>query len=162
MKNWIPFLSLTVISINAHAESFIKYGIGVAGSAKDSIAESKTIALGYKEKLLGAFAYQLEGGFWTDSRKDLGRTGSAFASSSLGLNIEAGYFYTHAFCGPAVITDKDSMLGGHFQFNNDIGLGVKDKDGYSMGVNYKHISSAGIFTPNQGRDFLTIKLGVPF
>jgi len=162
MKNWMTSLIMLAISTSAQAESYFKYGLGIFNSAKDNKVETKTIAIGQSEKWLGALLTQYEGGIWTDSRSDLGRSGSGYFGISVGLDVQAGYIYSQALWGVAGISHIDSMLGGHLQFNNDLGLGIRDCNGYSIGMNYKHISSAGIFTPNQGRDFLMIKMGIPW
>jgi hypothetical protein len=54
------------------------------------------------------------------------------------------------------------MLGGPFQFNHDFLLGVRGDNGALIGLDLKHMSSAGIEKPNVGRDFLLIHVELPF
>jgi hypothetical protein len=162
MKKYMSTFLLLLLATTSHAETYFKYGLGVFNSARDNRAEVKTFALGHQEKILNSVVYQFEGGMWADSRGDLGRKSSGFGNMSIGLDVQAGYVYTQALWGLGFITTTDSMLGGNFQFNNDLGVGIRDQKGYAIGLNYKHMSSAGIYDVNAGRDLLYIKMGFPF
>ena len=159
MRKWI--LSLLLITVPVQADSIVKYGLGVGSSAKNSNTEVKTISIAYQENAFGPIIYQLEGGIWTDSRSDVKRKGSGFGDAGIGFNIDAGNLYCQTVVALAIITDTDSMLGSHFQFNNDLAIGLKDRDGNSIGLNYKHISNAGLVSPNIGRDFIMMRLAIP-
>lgn len=140
----------------------LKYGVGVAESAKDGHSETKTMSFAYRNSIMGPFVYVVNTGFWTDTRSDLNRHGSLFGSIGPGLYVDAGSVYGEASCGLGVISQKDSMLGGRFpQFDNNMGVGIKDKNNYAIGLNYHHVSSAGIEKPNRGRDFIEVKLTFP-
>lgn len=65
----------------------------------------------------------------------------------------------HIAMGPGYLQNPDQVLGGHFQFSLEGGLGISDKNVY-LGLAWKHLSSAGIEVPNQGRDFIVIQLRV--
>lgn len=142
--------------------AYFKYGLGIFNSAKNSKAEVKMVSVGHQSPIFGYMIKQWEVGGWMDSRSDLGRKSSGFANGSIGVNIDIGNFYAQSLWGAGVVTTRDSMLGGNFQFNQDLGLGLKDSRGVGIGLNYKHISSAGIFKPNEGRDFFAIKLTIPW
>lgn len=106
--------------------------------------------------ILGAYSSN-EFGFWVDNRP--GMNTSAFIKSQVGIqpgNTEG--LFGKVFIGPAIITSTDAALGGHIQFSEDIGLGVRDKD-TMMSITYSHFSSAGLSSPNHGKDFLTFELG---
>ena len=139
---------------------FLKYGVGFGSSAKERAVEVKTASIG-KQRQFFIFIDQWEVGGWFEQSNDPSRKSSGFIDYSVGLNVDAGYLYVQSLWGVAAITTKDSYLGGNFQFNQDFSLGVKDARGVAIGLNYKHMSSAGIFTPNVGRDFISIRLGVP-
>ena len=62
------------------------------------------------------------------------------------------------FTGPALISIPDSYLGGPFQFMSDVHWGVQDMDLNYIGVYYRHISSAGLETPNVGRDIVGLEI----
>ncbi len=154
--------ALTVPVEKLHAETIFKYGLGVFNSAKDSAAETKFASLAYQDEFLGLFIYQFEGGFWYDTREDMGRRSSAFAGASIGVDVDVRPFFAQWLVGPSVISTKDSYLGGPLQFNNDVAFGLRDHRGNSVGIGYKHLSSAGIFEPNKGRDFLMLRIGIPW
>lgn len=144
-------------------ETYFKFGVGVFNSAKDSRAESKVAAIGHQNSLFSKyFLQQFEAGAWNDSRKDLGRKNNAYASYSVGLPIEIGNFYTQYLVGVALFVTTDSYLGGIGQFCQDVGVGFVGDNGNRIGIGYKHISSAGVFSPNIGRDYVMLKMGVPF
>jgi len=147
---------------NGDTNAYFKYGLGVFNSAKNSKVEVKMVSFGHQDPFFGYMIRQWEVGGWMDSRSDLGRKSSGFANGSIGVNIDVSRFYAQSLWGLGVVTTKDSMLGGNFQFNQDLGIGLKDARGMAIGLNYKHISSAGIFKPNQGRDFMSIKLSIPW
>ena len=156
----IPTLALAQDK-DLETQSFFKYGVGVFNSAENSSVEVKTLSFGRQQPLGSIFIWQYEGGFWSDARTDVGRSGSGFVNASAGLNVNFGYMYTQSLWGVAYMTSPDSFLGSHEQFNQDFSAGVKDGRGVSIGLNYKHMSSAGIFMPNQGRDFMSVRLGFP-
>lgn len=140
--------------------SFFKYGVGTFLPDQKSKAEVKLFAVGYQNELL-FLDYKLETGLWADSGGS-NRSSAGFGAASLGLEPHLGVFYIHSFWGLAFITDTDSMLSTHYQFMQDLGLGVGDNRGIRVGVGYKHISNAGIKSPNRGRDFLYINLQIPW
>lgn len=147
--------------IKSEAGSFARYGLGVFDSADYGRASVKTVSFGYQEKIFGSIYKQFEAGLWTDSSGH-GRTGSGFGSASLGLDVSPGDITLRCSGGLAAITSPDSMLGGWFQFTQDFLFGVHDRQGNLIGINYKHISSAGIYHPNMGRDFVTIQAEIPW
>lgn len=164
MKLLKLIFALFPLAINmCNADSFARIGVGVGNSGVGSISETKIISFGWHDKLFGPFFQQIEGGAWFDSRDDLGRKSSAFGGYSLGMHVQTvtGVYASYSV-GPAVISHTDALLGGNFQFNNDFGFGISDESGYKIGLNYKHLSSAGIFKPNYGRDFLMLKLSIPW
>ncbi len=146
----------------SQSQSFFKYGLGLFNSAKDSAVEVKTLSIGRQKQMGSHFVWQWEAGVWSDSRRDQGRSSSFFGNMGMGLNVDAKNVYAQALWGIAAISNTDAYLGGRAQFNQDFSIGLKDSKGVRIGVSYKHISSAGIFEPNIGRDFATIRLAVPW
>jgi hypothetical protein len=54
-------------------------------------------------------------------------------------------------------------LGGAFpQFHGELYGGLRDSQGNGIGIKYNHFSSAGLVTPNQGRDFVLLELSVKY
>jgi hypothetical protein len=163
------FIRLLVItgtllfSLPAKTDTIFRYGLGIAGSAQDSSTETKFASLSYQDEWFARFlVYQYEGGFWTDTRQDLGRNGSWFGSAQGGIKVSPGSFQVSWLVGPTLITNTDSMLGGAFQFNNELNLALQDGTGASIGLSLKNFSSAGIYKVNQGRDFLLLRMAIPW
>lgn len=162
MKTKLLALWALMYSTIAQAESFLGYGLGIFGSAQYTPAETKVLTLGYRDDFVFGLKKQWEIGAWFDSAGH-GRSGSGIFSYQIGLEVTPGVFVLRSMHGLAYITNPDAYLGGSFpQFNHDIYLGVRDDRDRAIGLKYKHISSAGIFSPNMGRDFMMVELGVPW
>lgn len=161
--NILLLLLLTTLNLKAD-ETIFKYGLGIFNSAKDSKAEMKQISVAKQYSLLkGYVIQQVEIGGWIDSRRDLGRKDSGFGSYSLGIPVDFDVLFLQPLWGIGLITSPDSMLGGRFpQFFHNFTVGIKDSKGNSIGVNYSHVSSAGLYKINKGRDVLSVRLGLPF
>ena len=147
-------------------EEYIRYGIGVSHSGEGA---TKVVGIGTSDKLLPGerfsfLAYQFEGGYWFDTQASKGRKSSGYGSAEVGMKVHAGPFAMSSFHGPGFITATDSFLGSIPQFFHDVNLGLEDdRNGATISVGYKHISNAGLFSKiNRGRDFMTIKLSVPW
>lgn len=135
-------------------ETFLGYGLGAFNSN-----DTKVLNLGYREDIWEGIYWQYKGGFWIDTSGGPGRSGSIYLSSGPGLMIDLNPIEIRNGIGLAMITNPDSYLGGPFpQFNEELYIGVRDKKGNGIGIQYEHISSAGIWQPNMGRDFLMIQL----
>ncbi len=138
-----------------------KYGLGLVD---DSLtAQVKTFSF-RQEKELGLFDAHtaLEGGVWTDVGTEAGRKPAVYGKLQLGIRPEAGSTYFKAFWGVAALSSKDSQLGGYFpQFALDTGFGFQGRGSF-VGLNYSHISSAGLVLPNKGRDFFCFESGIFF
>lgn len=133
--------------------------LGVFNSGKSSLSESKFANVGYRTSL-GLFKQQVEVGGWID-RVGQGRADSAYAAYQIGWEVD-GPLIARIMTGPAMMTTPDVYLGGRFEFKEDLYLGEEDKAGRMIGVKYNHLSSAGIYTPNIGRDFMGLEIGMRF
>jgi Lipid A 3-O-deacylase (PagL) len=150
-----------LISTSSLAGSFGKYGIGVSNTAQYGNAASKTFSLGYNEQWWGPLIHQYELGLFTDSSGH-GREASAYGFYSVGIEVNADPLVLRSLWGAGLISSPDALLGGRFQFTQDLLLGIRGKNGNLIGLDYKHISSAGIYKPNKGRDYLTIQVEIPW
>lgn len=148
------------ISLSAHAdETFFSFGVGVANSAKHSSGETKVGNIGIRNEIYQGIYWQWKAGFYGDGSGDPTRKGSGYASVGPGMLIDLRPLELRAGYGIAAITTPDSYLGGRFpQFQGEIYIGLRDRRGNGIGVQYEHISSAGLVTPNQGRDFTVLQL----
>jgi len=161
----IGYLVGTVIGIllsvmydaNAYDEVFIKYNVNVANG---SVADAKALGFGYVTDL-SVFKVKYEAGHIFDHRR--GAKDSYFGFVGLGIQPEFGPVFINFFQNIGGITTIDKYLGGHFQFNEELGLGVKDqRTKVAMSLFYSHISNAGIRQPNMGKDFGGLKITLPW
>lgn len=150
-----------LISTNSEAGSFGKYGVGILSTAEYGPEAAKFISMGYVGDWFGPFIHQYEVGIFADSSGH-GRRSSGLGFYSVGVEVNPGYLLLRSMWGVGAITSPDSMLGGWFQLTQDLTLGFKDNKGKAIGLNYKHISSAGIYDPNKGRDFITVVVEIPW
>lgn len=134
------------------------YGVGVFQKESKSFADVKLFNIGTQWDLYKLFKQKFEAGVWTDVKFE-NRRSSGYAAYSVGIRVEPQFLYVESYWGAGLITHTDGMLSTNIQFMNDTGIGVQDNAGRFIGINYKHISNAGISYPNLGRDFLTIKVG---
>lgn len=151
-------LLMLIFSTPSYASYYGSYGVQVLQKEHSGFADVKLFNIGYQTSLYKIFAQKAELGVWSDV-KFPGRSSSGYGAYSVGLRIEPGSLYLESYWGLCAITHTDTMLGSNFQFKNDTGIGIEDAAGRFIGINYSHISNAGILLPNLGRDFLAIKIG---
>jgi len=157
---FLPVLAL-MAATSVRADVGIRYGLGVLNSAKSSPTEVKIIGLNYTEKLGKSFFVKTEVGYFIDSSGSSSRKSSAYGNTSLGIEVSPSFLLLRGSHGLAVISTPDSYLGRRFpQFSTDLFFGLKDNTGSAIGISYKHISSAGLVMPNQGRDFITLEYSI--
>lgn len=161
MRKFIVTLALLLVPSTVFAGSYGKYGLGVFESAAYSRVAVKTFSLGYEEDWFGPFIHQYEVGMFSDTSGH-GRSSTGFGFMSVGVEVNPGYLVVRSLWGIGAITTPDTMLGGWFQFTQDLLLGVRDNKGNMIGLDYKHISSAGIYPINRGRDLLTVQVEIPW
>lgn len=140
-------------------EAFFSFGIGAANSAKEHTGEVKMGNFGLREEIYQGIYLQYKVGYFGDGSGDPTRNSSLYGSVGPGMLIDLRPVEIRAGYGLAAISTPDSYLGGRFpQFQGELYLGLRDHRGNGIGVQYEHISSAGIVTPNQGRDFIVLQL----
>jgi len=145
-------LLLSLFSFSARADIVANVGVGRGVLYHDPFERS--ISVGFQRPLDG-YSVRFELGAWGGGPGQP----SVYGSFLVGMTVSPNEFgaESHVALGPTYISTPDSVLGGHFQINTEFGLGMKDKLFY-QGVLYKHLSSAGIYQPNIGRDFLMLQL----
>lgn len=160
MKNTLILLTLLLAAVSARAdEGFASFGLGVFNSAKYSAGEVKVGSVGIREEIHQGIYWQYKLGYFGEGSGDPTRKSSFYASTGPGMLIDLQPVEMRAGYGLAAISNPDSYLGGRFpQFQGEIYLGLRDPKGNGIGVQYEHISSAGIVTPNYGRDFMVLQL----
>lgn len=155
-----------VITINytfAGEGSYVRYGVGLKTKDSRSLGDVKSLNVGYQAPLSSfrLLDYRLEAGGWVDNVRN-GRKSGGYAGALLGLEPQTNNFYANAFWGVIGITHPDKMLSTHYQFMQDLGFGLQDYRNVRVGINYKHISNAGIKLPNRGRDFIYVHIQIPW
>jgi hypothetical protein len=161
MRVIIAILSL-LIAAPSYADTIVKYGVNVSRE-DEKLGSTKAIFIADQAPILGPIIRQYEIGGWVDNTGKPGQRSSLLGGASAGIHVNAGYLYAQALVGPSLISAPDSALGGHFQFNNDIALGLRDPDTKAtIGLSYKHVSSAGLERPNRGRDFIMFRVSLPW
>lgn len=161
-QNLRKVIFLTLLALPAYGGEFqLRYGVGIFLPDAKHPAEVKNFSIAHQQEFAMLGVQKTELGFWADSRKDQGRSDSAYGSYSVGLRVNPEPLYIEALWGVALISTPDVFLSGHFQFTQDLGIGFKDHYGRAIGVSYKHLSNAGIMLPNKGRDMFLIQIGIP-
>ncbi len=157
MKLLVILLALLTTPALADGGTYLKVGVGL-NSDPSSV---RTLFVGYQRPLTQLLFYQLELGALKDNHDAYGIR--VLTSASIGVStVSSSGIYIKVFFGPSFLSHPDDRLSGHFQFNNDFELGIKGTNDISIGLNYKHISNAGIVMPNLGRDLLLIKIQLPY
>ena len=141
------------------AESLIKvqYGLGLGkGSSIDS--GHKSINVGLYRDLEKVLSWNVHGGFLSDSNDKMSAL-YLFSQFGTTINPNEGIFI-NTYVGPGIITSTGSKLSGLLQFSINVGFGFKDPlTKNEIGINWKHISNAGLSRPNRGRDLILLSVG---
>lgn len=135
----------------------VGYGLG-AQSKMIPQGSQKALRVAWHARILPQLYYSSDAGVYFDNVRG---TWAIFGFAGVGTKIQPlSWFYLYNFFGPGFITRKDDLLGGYFQFAIDVGTGfVEPLLGTNIGLAFKHISSAGIYQPNQGRNYWLLSVG---
>jgi len=156
----IIILAFLFVPFYSHGISFeASYGLGAENSLGPT-AKIKTLNLGVHNVLPKNLCYKFSTGAYWDVSRDLV---SLLTFIQAGPRIEPlPFLYFENLIGPGFISKKDDLLGSHFQFAIDLGFGFQTPGTkVAIGLNFRHISNAGIKKPNHGRNFWTLNLSVP-
>lgn len=129
----------------------LHYAFGV-----DEAKETRVFSLGVTYPHTGLIQKRIDVGGWISDPSS-----SFYSTLQIGTTASNSVFYAEVFSGPALISNTDNRLSTVLQFKHDIGIGVVGKDKVGIGINYSHLSNAGIKLPNAGRDFILVKLTIP-
>lgn len=157
--NKLIMLLLLLPSFCMADEAFMGFGLGVMGDADQHPAQVKLGEFGYRRFMWHGIYWQNKVGYWGEGSDDHTRKGSGYGASGLGLEVKLHPIEIRGGYNLAAITTPDSRLGGRLpQFLGNLGVGFRDWEGDGIGIEYNHISSAGLVMPNHGRDFIVIEL----
>lgn len=133
--------------------AIVRFGVEPVLKGSSSFSDVKVLSVGYEREFDANLFWKFELGYWADKRP--GAENSLFGAPSLGLVIRPWIFHVQVYAGVAAISETDNYLGGHFQFYEDVYFGLYEGEA-SIGLSLSHISSAGLFKPNVGRNFFTL------
>lgn len=100
--------------------------------------------------------YRLEMGAWTPNQAG---QQSAFLGG-FGIGVTEGNldtFHMQVYLGVVALSRGDNLLSAPFNFTQEFGVGY---DQFGFGI--KHISNAGLYQPNIGRDFIYFNYRLDF
>lgn len=139
-------------------EGFVGYGLGILRGADTFLGQTKYLNLGYREFMWEGLYWQNKLGALGEGGPDQTRRGGVYFASGLGLEVDLQPIELRGGGSLAGITSPDSQLGGYFEFNEDVSLGLRDKKGSGIALQYNHLSCASFCSPNLGRDFVILEL----
>lgn len=151
-------LLLLLSNVCLASEAFMGYGVGIFNDASSFIGQNKYAELGYREFVWEGVFWQNRLGYWGEGSGDKTRQNSFWYSSTMGLEVDLQPLEIRGGVGPALISNPDSQLGGYFQFNEHMSIGLRDKKGDGMALDYNHLSCASLCNPNRGRDSITFEM----
>lgn len=154
---------LVVLSRTSCADDNISFKLGLGLLNGKPSSEIKAGSIRDEWRLSQSLWQAVEGGVWSDTNRsgdpNNRRLPAVHVEYQIGVRPSSEHFFVGAFSGVMLMLPPDAVLGGAGQFVHDLMVGFKDDRAF-VGVGYRHISSAGIFRPNKGRDFILFSMGV--
>lgn len=160
MDKRVICIALLCSSISKADTIITELGFGAFNTQGASIQQVKVIRFGAQDTSAYPFTTKTSLGAWFDSGR-LGMSNSGFMTHQIGFSVRNYTLETSFLVGPALITSPDAAVGGIFQFNETLFIGLADKQDNSMGISYNHFSNAGLASPNAGKDFLSLEIKFP-
>jgi len=158
MRKLLPLLLFLAFSSLASADAVVNVGVGKGIFGAPGTPFERSVSGGYQWVIGTDFFVRPEAG-WFEDLSGHGES-SLWVSPLIGVRTISHFGpELHIAVGPAYLQNPDQVLGGHFQFSLEGGVGISDGK-TSLGLEWKHLSSAGIEMPNQGRDFISIQLRI--
>ena len=157
-------LPIRAVAQNVDDHIFLRY----YGNAKESFDSIQSVGAGFefyhthdRGKSIRWLKYKIEA-MVIDDRRRLG-TDQDYISGGVGPEFIFEKIYISGFLSAGFLTAKDGHLGGPFQFSQDVNVGFRALESdIRIGLTYKHISSAGLYKPNLGKDLIGLGLFIPF
>lgn len=151
---WV-LLGLALLLYHSAARAELTGSVTLGKQALEHSPFSRSLSLGYRARISESWIVKPTVGGW------LGGPGreSLFVAAPSGVQVVVpSGLYGFASVGPAWISAPDEILGGHWQFMTEFGLGLKN-DLKNIEIVWQHFSSAGLVMPNMGRDFIGLQIG---
>lgn len=144
-------LLLSRPSLGSNNAVVLNIGVGSGIMKGPGTPFERSFQLGFEHWLAPGLFVRPQAGYFLDVS---GENKSSFTASGLiGVAAKSPMgAVLHLAFGPMWLQNTDNLLGGHFQFNLEGGIGIY---GENVGIEavWWHFSSAGIYQPNKGRDF---------
>ncbi len=138
----------------------IQYGLGIGdvGGGEVLSGSEKNLNIGCYSKLNKVLGWGTHVGII--SVEDV-TAGYAFVQFGSVLHPFDWMYVDHYF-GPGYVMKGNSKISEGLNFSMHMGIGWRDPvKGTTIGMNWKHISNAGMRKPNKGMDFILIQVGIP-
>jgi hypothetical protein len=151
----LKFLAgLLLMGATSNAAMYATWGVGVGHpEATASPDKNKFIEVGTQISH-DVFDSRIGLGGWMDKSGYEGVRNSGYVQYQLGVETRKTGAYAAYFIGPALIQNKDSLLGSHFQISQSIEIGLADIRGVTVCLIARHFSNAGMTAVNKGRNFV--------
>lgn len=167
MKNPIRLVLLCVtaaaFTLPAYAgpnrELSFQYGVISDEGQMVAFPSTKFYSISTRDDI-SIFTTQYEIGGINDNNP--GRNNTFFGFASVGLETKTEPFFATLLTGSGFITAPDAKLSSVFEFIHTASVGFKDKRGVAIDLGYRHISNAGLWPPNIGRNFVVLRLTIPW
>jgi Lipid A 3-O-deacylase (PagL) len=130
--------------------------VGFGPSLDGTIGTVKVLSLGY-ELTWSAFSLEPEMGLWNEAVGGFGGYGGLTAG--IHVTTPDGIFARAAF-GPEAITQTDDRLSSLFEFHIVMKAGI-EWESFAVWLAAHHMSDAGLYGQNLGRDFVQLGFSIP-
>lgn len=141
-----------LLSSIASADVVLMAGVGKSVLKANGTPFERVGVLGYQYNLPMSLFVRPQAGLF--SAHGDGQQGSWWGAALLGVEAHTDLGADLSIgVGPAYLGNPDAVLGGHFQFNTEFGLGLSNKD-VAIKLAWMHLSSGPIYPINLGRDFI--------
>jgi len=154
----VGFATSILLNLAYADEAFVGYGVGIFRGADQFLGQTKYASIGYRDFLYEGLYWQSKLGFIGEGSADQTRKSGGWTSSGFGLETNLSPVELRGGAALAAITTPDSQLGGYFEFNEDVSIGLRDTRGDGIALQYNHISCASLCSPNLGRDAVMLEL----
>lgn len=153
-------LSQIAVAGELEGEWYVGGGFGVFTKY---VSRLKTLNFGRKLETRDSNPFKLliDVGYYDDSRPN--RNPSLTVAALVGPELKNNFGYISLFSGPGVLAAPDPTMGGPFQFFHELSIGIIDYNTQlKLGGFCRHISNAGIYNRNEGKDFCGFKFHFGF
>lgn len=138
----------------------IQYGLGIGDVAEGEVlnGSEKNVNIGCYSKLNKVLGWGTHVGLISAEGISAGYAFVQFGS----VLHPFDWMYVDHYFGPGYVMEGNSKIAEGINFSMHMGIGWRDPiKGTTIGMNWKHISNAGIRKPNKGMDFVLIQVGIP-